>query len=101
MLTPTPLVRLVNIIEYFISNVRDDFQYEEWETQEFINNIIGINSLYFRSINPQLTVIQDIFSELDKYDAEINAYNSKLYDAAIHQKAIRFLLNKAGTKYNG
>ncbi len=89
---PHPLVRCFNIIEYYFDNIRSDFSRLKIESQELLNNTLGIMKLYFNSLIPNQDIMSFFFSDLNKHLDEINKYNQELYDFAIQDVAIKNLL---------
>ncbi len=95
---PHPLVRIINIFDYFLSSISDDFPKLKIELQPALNNVLAIiNKLYFDSIAKNSDVMGLFFGELGTFSEEINTYNNKLYDVAISDVSIKTLLNSSGT----
>lgn len=89
---PHPLVRCLNIFEYYFDNITNDFPRLRIKSQELFTNTIGIMKLYFDSIIPKQDIINYFFSDLEMYLDDINQYNQELYDFAIQEETIRNLL---------
>lgn len=89
---PHPLVRCMNIMEYYFNNIVNDFPELSIEPQKFLNNTFGIMKLYFNSLIPNQNIISCFISDLTKYLDDVNQYNQELYDFAIQDEAIRTLL---------
>jgi hypothetical protein len=89
---PHPLVRCLNIIEYYFDNITDDFPRFKIEPQELLNNTVAIMKLYFDSLIPDQDIASHFLSDLEMYLDDINQYNQELYDFAIQEESIRNLL---------
>ncbi|MED0983030.1 hypothetical protein P4T48_27005 [Bacillus paramycoides] len=89
---PHPLVRCMNIMEYYFDNITDDFPRLEVNSQELLNNTLAVTKLYFDSLIPTHDTMSDLFGDLGKHLDTINNYNQELYEAAIQDEAIRNLL---------
>lgn len=89
---PHPLVRCLNIFEYYFDNITNDFPRLRIEFQKLFTNTIGIMKLYFDSLIPKQDIINYFFSDLEMYLDDINQYNQELYDFAIQEEAFRNLL---------
>lgn len=89
---PHPLVRCMNILEYYFDNITDDFPRLEVNSQELLNNTLAVAKLYFNSLIPTHDTMSDLFGDLEKHLDTINNYNQELYEAAIQDEAIRNLL---------
>lgn len=89
---PHPLVRCMNIMEYYFDNIANDFPRLEVNPQELLNNTMEVAKLYFDSLIPTHDTISDLFGDLEKHLDTINKYNQELYDFAIQDEAIRNLL---------
>lgn len=89
----------MNIISYFIDCANDDISSLNMELQDTINNVFGINNLYFDSLAGTAEFKQRFFSELGDHLNKVNAYNNELYEFSIRNKAIKNLLNFTGTKF--
>lgn len=96
---PHPLVRIYNISEYFYENVRADFPRLKIDSQQLLNNALGIMKLYFDALIPDQNIIQGYFDDSINYLDEINEYNQELYDFAVKDKSIRTLLKAQGIKF--
>lgn len=92
---PHPLVRIINIFDYFFSCINDDFPRIKIGLQHALENVLSINKLYFDSIVPDSDVMSLFFGELHTHIEEIHAYNNKLYDVAVSNESIRTLLNRS------
>ncbi|EGI5429922.1 hypothetical protein F9653_14900 [Listeria monocytogenes] len=86
---PHPLVRCLNIMEYYYDNITSDFPRLKIDFQELFNNSVGIMKLYFDSLIPKQDIISYFFSDLKMYLDDIHQYNQELYDFAIQDQAIR------------
>lgn len=93
---PHPLVRIINIFDYFLSSISDDFPKLNIELQPALNNVLSINKLYFDSIAKNSDVMSLFLGELRTFSEEINTYNDKLYDVAISDVSIKALINSFG-----
>ena len=89
---PHPLVRCINILEYYFENITNDFPRLRIDAQELLNNTLGIIKLYFDSLIPNKDIISNFFDDLGMYLDDINRYNQELCDFAIQEKTIRNLL---------
>jgi len=89
---PHPLVRCLNILEYYFDNIENDFPRLKIEPQKLLNNSILILKLYFDSLIPNENIIRYFFGDLEAHLDDINQYNQELYDYAIQDDAIRNLL---------
>ncbi|MEG6522447.1 hypothetical protein [Desulfotomaculum sp. 1211_IL3151] len=89
---PHPLVRCLNIIEYYFDNITEDFPRLKIEFQELLDNTIAIIKLYFDSLIPNQDIASHFLSDLEMYLDDINQYNQELYDFAIQDESIRNLL---------
>lgn len=89
---PHPLVRCMNIIEYYFDNITTDLPRLKIDAQDLLNNCLGIVKLYFNSLIPDDDIINDLFTDLRNHHEDINNYNQELYDYAIHDESIRKLL---------
>lgn len=96
---PHPLVRCANILDYYFSNIKDDFPNLDIEYQEFFNNVFGILEIYFDSLLGNNNILNEIFNDFKKYNGEVTAYNNELYDLAIQDEAIRNLLVSSNTSF--
>lgn len=96
---PHPLVRTINIVEYFYVNAKCDFPELKIEIQEILNNVLGIMKIYFDSLIPNQRVMDCYFGDLGKFLDEINRYNQELYDFAIKDKSIKNLLKTRGINF--
>ncbi|MBJ6145426.1 hypothetical protein [Hymenobacter sp. BT559] len=99
-LHPHPVVRILNIIEYFFENVKDSFVDLRIDIQGFLNNVLGISKIYFDSYLPKSKIMDEILLDLHMYLDEINKYNVELYDYAVNNKAIRDMLIKRGINFD-
>ncbi len=96
---PHPLVRQYNIFEFFHDSIKDDFPHLKLDTQELLNNILGISKLYFDELIPnQKGFYIDDMKSTDLLDA-IKEYNGELYDYAIKDNSIRNLLTSQGVYF--
>lgn len=89
---PHPLVRCLNIMEYYYDNVTSDFPRLKIAAQELLNNAVGIMKLYFDSLITDQDIISYFFNDLEMHLDDIHQYNQELYDFAIQDKAIRNIL---------
>ena len=89
---PHPLVRCMNILEYYFDNITNDFPKLKIDAQELLNNTVGIMKLYFDSLIPNKDIVSYFFDDLGMYLDDIHRYNQELYDFAIQEKTIRKLL---------
>lgn len=89
---PHPLIRTLNIMEYYYDNIINDFPGLEIEFQELFNNVLGIMKLYFNSLIPNQDVISCLFNDLEMHLDDMNQYNQEIYDFAIQDNAIKNLL---------
>jgi hypothetical protein len=96
---PHPLVRCMNILEHYYSNILNDFPKLEMDDQEFFNNVYGIMKLYFDSLLGDKNFINEIFDDLNTHIDNVNNYNGELYDVAIKDEAIRNLLISSNSKF--
>lgn len=96
---PHPLMRISNIIEYYIENIKSDFPDIKIDSQTLLINITGILKLYLDSIIPKNNIMQDFFDDWISYSNEIDKYNDEIYDYAINDKSIRELLILRGVKF--
>ena len=96
---PHPLVRIYNILEYFYTNVENDFPELKIDSQQILNNVLGIMKIYFDSLIPDQNVMEGFFDDSKNFLDEINKYNQELYDASIEDKSIRTLLKARGIKF--
>jgi hypothetical protein len=96
---PHPLVRINTIVEYFYTNVKNDFPKLDLDFEEMLNNVLGISKLYFNNLIPNQNIMQNYFEDWKKFLDEINHYHQELYDFAIKDKTIRNLLKKRGIKF--
>lgn len=86
---PHPLVRCLNIIEYYYDNITDDFPRLKIEPQELLNNIVVIMKLYFDLLIPNQNIASHFLSDLEMHLDDINQYNQEIYDFAIQEESIR------------
>lgn len=98
-LHPHPLVRIFNIFEYFHDNIKTDFPELKIDTQELLNNSLGIMKIYFDQLLPNQTIINDYFNDMHAFLDNVHAYNGKLYDLAIKDESIRSLLKSQGVTF--
>jgi len=96
---PHPLVRQYNIFEFFHDSIKDDFPHLNIDTQQLLNNVLGISKLYFDSIIPNQKGIYNHFEESTDLLDEINEYNGELYDYAVKDNSIKKLLISSGTNF--
>lgn len=96
---PHPLIRVSNIMEYYIENIKNDFPDVKIDSQTLLNNVTGILKLYLDSIVPKNKIIQDFFDDWNTYSKEIDTYNNEIYDYAIKDNSIRNLLVSRGVKF--
>jgi hypothetical protein len=97
---PHPLIRVINIYDYFYNNIQDSFPKLNIGQQEVINNSLGLVNIYLKSLIPNQNLMKDYFDDLGKYLEEINKYNAKLYDFAIKDESIKELLFSRNIKLN-
>ena len=93
---PHPLVRIMNIIQYFVDCVKEDFPKLKIDLQQVINNVLGVNKLYFSSLINNPDTLKPLFIELESSLDKIHRYNNRLYDVAINDDSIKLLLNRSG-----
>lgn len=98
---PHPLARCMNILDYYYSNISDDFPKLEMDYQEYFNNVFGILKLYFDSLLEDKNFIEQIFDDLSTHMDDVKKYNDELYDVAIQDEAIRDLLISSNTSFEG
>lgn len=96
-----PIARCINILDYYYSNILDDFPKLDMDYQEYFNNVFGILKLYFDSLLGDKNFINQIFADLRTHMGDINKYNDELYDVAIQDEAIRDLLISSNTSFQG
>ncbi|MCD8445641.1 hypothetical protein [Tenacibaculum finnmarkense] len=96
---PHPIVRILNILEYFKDCVDSLFPNLNIEIQDLLNNSLAILDNYLKSTFPKQSVIKNLFKDLDIYLDDINNYNNELYDVSIKDESIRNLLIKRGIKF--
>lgn len=96
---PHSLVRIVNVIAYFIDCANDDNANLNLDFQETINNVLMINKLYFDSLNKKNDFVGQFLHEWEIYSNQINSYNNELYEFSIRNKAIKRLLTYTGTNF--
>lgn len=96
---PHSLVRMINIISYFIDCANHRYPSLGFEYQEVINNVLGMNRLYFSSLTQDQSVLDDFFTEWKNNLNQINAYNNELYEFAIRNKPIKQLLLYTGADF--
>lgn len=96
---PHSLVRITNVITYFIDCANDDNSSLDMDFQETINNVLKINKLYFDSLADSNDFVDQFFCEWGTYLKDINAYNNELYEFAIRNKAIKSLLTYTGANF--
>lgn len=89
---PHPLVRCMNILEYYFDNITNDFPRLRIDAQELLNNTSGIMKLYFDSLIPNNDIISCFFDDIEMYLDDINRYKQELYDFAIQEETLRKLL---------
>lgn len=89
---PHPLIRTLNIIEYYYDNIINDFPGLEIEPQELLNNVLGITKLYFNLLIPNQDVMSCLFNDFKMYLDDMNKYNQEIYDFAIQDNVIKNLL---------
>lgn len=89
---PHPLVRCLNILEYYLDNITDDFPRLKIEPQELLHNTVAIMKLYFDSLIPNQDIASHFLNDLEMYLDDINQYNQELYEFAIQEESIRSLL---------
>jgi hypothetical protein len=98
---PHPLTRCMNILDYYYSNIVDDFPKLDMDYQEYFTNVFGILKLYFDALLGDKNFIKQIFDDLETHMDDINKYNDELYDIAIQDEAIRNLLISSNIKVDG
>ena len=98
---PHPLTICMNILDYYYSNILDDFSKVDIDYQEYFENVFGIIKLYFDSLLGDKNFIKEIFDDLSTHMDDINKYNNELYDIAIQDEAIRDLLISSNTNFEG
>jgi hypothetical protein len=96
---PHPLVRIYNILEVFYGDISDDFPDLKIDSQSILNNILGIVKIYLNTLIPDKDVMLYYFEDSKKFLDEINKYNQELYDCAIEDNSIRFLLETHGVAF--
>lgn len=89
---PHPLVRIINIMEYFYNCVTDDFKEIDLDSQTLLNNSLYILKIYFGSILPEENAVDILVDSLITYIDDINKYNEELYEYAVNDKAIKNIL---------
>ncbi|WP_088890673.1 hypothetical protein [Leptolyngbya ohadii] len=96
---PHPLVRICNMIEYFYSNIKNDFPDINIDPQEILNNVLGISKIYFDNLISNQNIMQDYFKDAIKFADEINSYNQELYNFAIKDESINALLRRQQIRF--
>lgn len=96
---PHALVRIVNVLSYFIDCANDDYPTLKIDFQEAINNVLVINKLYFDSLYKGSDFANKFFGQLKVCLNKINAYNNELHEFSIRNKLINSLLRFSGTKF--
>lgn len=96
---PHSLVRIVNVLSYFIDCANADHPKLKMGLEETINNVLKINKLYFESLHEESSFADQFFEQWGTYSNEINAYNNELHEFAIRNKSINSLLCFSGTKF--
>lgn len=96
---PHPITRIDNIFNYFIEFIRDGFSSIGFEADEVLINVLAINKYYFDSIDKDSDAMSILVGDWNKFQSRIDAYNNKLYNVTIRDKAIRRLLIKSGTNF--
>lgn len=89
---PHPLVRIMNIIEYYYDNLMGAFPTLELQLQDLLNISLWIVKKYLDVLIPEQTLINQIFDKLHLHLEDINLYNQELFDNAIQDKSVRELL---------
>ena len=90
---PHPLVRTINILEFYFNNISDDFASLSLDSQTLLINCIGFLKLYFESFIINDNVTDFLFGDLELYIDAINEYNQELYDSAVQDETITGILN--------
>lgn len=96
---PHPLVRVLDMFEYFFNNLESDFPQYTFDKEEMLINVMGISRLYFNGLIPEYA---NTFSFLDEDQKVIDmayAYAQEIYDCAVQDNAITKLLKNSETKF--
>jgi hypothetical protein len=96
---PHPLVRMMNIFSTFHDNAKEDFPNLDIDTQQLLNNCLGIMKIYFDNLIPGFTIMEDYFYDMKEFLDDVHAYNNKLYDLAIRDHSIASLLKSQGVSF--
>jgi hypothetical protein len=97
---PHPLVRCMNIMEYYFDNITTDFPKLEMNFQELLNNTLGVTKLYFNMLIPTQDVISELFKDVGEHLDNINKYIDELNNYAVQDEAIRNLLLLRNLKFD-
>lgn len=90
---PHPLVRQYNIFEFFHDCIKDDFPHLKLDTQQLLNNVLGISKLYFDSLIQNSKEFYVHYQKSTDLLDTINEYNGELYDYAVQDESIKSLLS--------
>ncbi|MFA1563343.1 hypothetical protein [Aliivibrio fischeri] len=96
---PHALVRIVNVLSYFIDCANDDHENLKMDLQETINNVLKINKLYFESLHEESNFTNQFVEQWGAHSNKINSYNNELYEFSIRNKSIKSLLEFNGTRF--
>lgn len=91
---PHPLVRKYNIFEFFHDNINADFPHLKLDTQQLLNNVLGISKLYFDALIPNQKEFYMHYHESTDLLGKIHEYNGELYDYAVKDESIKGLLSR-------
>lgn len=89
---PHPTVRALNLLDSFKATLEDGWPQLIIETQDLLNNSLGISKLYFDVLLPNSDAGALIFNNMFNYIDESNQYNELLHKYALTDSAIKKLI---------